>query len=802
MDFKPFKIGKYLLLEKIATGGMAEVYRAKASGAGGFEKQLAIKRILPNYASNDEFRRMFEYEARLSSMLTHANIAQIYDFVKAGETYLLAMEFIDGKNLRQFINKAKKVNYVPPIEFGLYIINEVCKGLEYAHKRKDDLTGKPLNVIHRDMSPQNIMLSYEGSVKIVDFGIAKAKDRVDETRSGVIKGKFGYMSPEQANGEQIDHRTDIFSTGIILHELLTNKRLFAGENDMATLRQIQECVIPSASRANPKITADLEKIMMKSLTKDLTLRYQDAGLFHRNIQGYLNKYFTAFSQREMSEILMRVFADEIIAEKKRFEAVYRQSIPFSQKASGDRPDGEIDENFADNQDPDEPETKSETRNASIVTNLSGEELVTSISGVFRNGRPKSEPANPEDDNPATQVESIIPEEEADPVTRGGVDPRTGSYHPTNAEPPTTGNPTQARTGSTFGRTGSNPLIQKDERPTQVTGKKTIQEKTEVSKPEFTSGTGISLSDTGAAGKGRRRDRSVSMSRDISTSGTGQNVSLQTYGQSNQLESVIERREREKRVFSDPYVNKKKKGNPLLKFFLIILLLGMGFLYMKDRRKALQFIENIIDEKTEEPRTPATAPPPKRIRRTPQRTEVEPQVEPEVAPAAPAPQVAPDAPVTPGTVTPRAYGDCSMDIQTDPPGATIFVERDVRGVSNSVISGVCGKAYNITLQLEGYEDFKTNYVFKNSKGSIKKSLKKVPMGILQLTVNGNAELYINDTFVNDLSPGKKFEKNLRAGQRYKLRFVNKPFKIDVGCTVTIQADRVEKKIIRLSDGRCD
>src|SRR3954467_11936091 len=130
MDFKPFKIGKYLLLERLATGGMAEVYRAKASGAGGFEKQLAIKRILPTYSTNEEFRRMFEYEARLSSMLTHANIVQIYDFVKAGETYLLAMEYVDGKNLRQFVNKAKKANLAVPIEFGVYVLNEVCKGLE------------------------------------------------------------------------------------------------------------------------------------------------------------------------------------------------------------------------------------------------------------------------------------------------------------------------------------------------------------------------------------------------------------------------------------------------------------------------------------------------------------------------------------------------------------------------------------------------------------------------------------------------------------------------------------------------
>ena len=280
----------------------------------------------------------------MSSMLTHANIVQVYDFVKSGETYLLAMEYVDGKNLRQFVNKIREDRrYNPPIEFCVYVINEVCKGLEYAHRKKDDITGRPLNIIHRDMSPQNIMLSYDGAVKIVDFGIAKAKDRVDETRSGVIKGKFGYMSPEQANGQPVDHRTDIFSTAIILWELLTSKRLFAAENDMATLKQIQECVIPAPSRLNPKITPELEKIVLKGLTKDISLRFQSAGSFHRALQEFLNKYYGSFTQREAGEILARTFKEEIENEKKRFEQIYRQSIPFSQGAAKQEEASEFDD---------------------------------------------------------------------------------------------------------------------------------------------------------------------------------------------------------------------------------------------------------------------------------------------------------------------------------------------------------------------------------------------------------------------------------------------------------------------------
>ena len=187
MDFKPYKMGKYLLLERLATGGMAEVYRAKSTGASGFEKHLAIKRILPDHLEDDTFRRMFETEARIGSSLQHSNIVQILDFVKFGETFLLVMEFVNGKNLRQVVNKLKKLQYSLPIECTLFIINETCKGLDYAHSKKDDFTGQPQNIIHRDMSPQNIMLSYDGSVKIVDFGIANWKDKLEQTKSGVIR---------------------------------------------------------------------------------------------------------------------------------------------------------------------------------------------------------------------------------------------------------------------------------------------------------------------------------------------------------------------------------------------------------------------------------------------------------------------------------------------------------------------------------------------------------------------------------------------------------------------------------------
>ncbi len=451
MDFKPFKMGKYLLLERLATGGMAEVYRARAQGAGGFEKQVAIKRILPSYSQNDEFRKMFEYEARLSSMLTQANIVQIFDFNKFGETYLLAMEYIDGKNLRQFVNKARKVNVSYPVEFSVFVINEVCKGLEYAHAKKDEMTGKALNIIHRDMSPQNIMLSYEGAVKIVDFGIAKAKDRVDETRSGIIKGKFGYMSPEQANGQQVDHRTDIFSTGIILWEMLTGRRLFAAESDMATLRMIQECVITPPSKINPRVTPELEKIVMKILSKDLKLRYNSAGDLHRHLLEYLSKNASAYTQREVSETLQKAFAEEIAKEKKRFEALNRQSIPFSQgapKRSRGDDDGmddianaldgmqtksdiveETGETFGEAEDPQSPEVSA----ISSQSKRESESEATAISYTVDESQVDGSLGLGEDLSEATKSQMSIPTEgpavEEDPETEA----KSGAKQPPESE---------------------------------------------------------------------------------------------------------------------------------------------------------------------------------------------------------------------------------------------------------------------------------------------------------------------------------------------------------------------------------
>ena len=218
------QFGKYLLLEKIAAGGMAEVYLAKSVGATGLNKFFAIKRILPQFSSNEEFVAMFKEEANVAINLNHGNVVSIFDFGIEKSQFYLVMDFVEGRNLRQIINELKKNNKSFSIDQALFMIKETAAGLDHAHRCTDTKTGRPLNITHRDMSPQNIMVSFEGEVKVIDFGIAKAETEQEETKAGTLKGKFGYMSPEQAEGLPIDPRTDVFALGIVLWELLANDR--------------------------------------------------------------------------------------------------------------------------------------------------------------------------------------------------------------------------------------------------------------------------------------------------------------------------------------------------------------------------------------------------------------------------------------------------------------------------------------------------------------------------------------------------------------------------------------------------
>ena len=322
--FEPRQFGKYYLIEKVAVGGMAEIYKAKTFGVDGFEKQLAIKRILPHCAADKDFITMLIDEAKLSVLLSHANIVQVFDLGKIGDDYFIAMEYIHGINLRDIMYCCRETQKPIPPEIAVYIISEVCKGLDYAH-RKTKPSGEPLNIVHRDVSPQNVLLSYEGEVKIVDFGIAKAAMNISHTMAGILKGKIAYMSPEQAMGKGIDSRTDIFSSGILLYEALTNSKLFTGESQFEVLKKIRTSKI-EANKLPPSIPDALKPIVAKALAYKPEDRYQNAGDLQIDLTKYLYSTYVDFSPRKLASFIKETFGDELKGEQvKRAKATALES---------------------------------------------------------------------------------------------------------------------------------------------------------------------------------------------------------------------------------------------------------------------------------------------------------------------------------------------------------------------------------------------------------------------------------------------------------------------------------------------
>jgi serine/threonine protein kinase len=252
----------YQLVKRIAFGGMAEIHLAKTSGIGGFEKLLALKVIHPKYSEDQEFIDMLIDEAKIAVQLSHVNICQTFDLGRVDSTYYIALEFIDGKDLYQLLVKCSERDIAIPLDLIAFIGMEMSAGLHFAHTKSDNY-GQPLNLIHRDVSPQNVLVSYDGEVKIVDFGIAKASKRSRETESGVIKGKFFYMSPEQAWGDNIDARTDIFSSGICLYEMITGEMLYHEEKALLLLDKVRKAEIPNMRVRRRDLPQQLEQIVLR-----------------------------------------------------------------------------------------------------------------------------------------------------------------------------------------------------------------------------------------------------------------------------------------------------------------------------------------------------------------------------------------------------------------------------------------------------------------------------------------------------------------------------------------------------------
>ncbi len=330
---KPIPFGKYVLLERINVGGMAEVFKAKAFGVEGFERLVAVKRILPSIAEDQEFNTMFIDEAKIAVQLTHANIAQIFDLGKVGDSYFIAMEFVHGKDLRAIFDRARKRGEAVPVPMACYTAMKVCEGLDYAHNKKD-AAGRELNLVHRDVSPQNILISYDGESKIIDFGIAKAAGKAGKTQAGILKGKFGYMSPEQVRGLPLDRRSDIFAVGIVLYELLTGERLFVGESDFSTLEKVRNVEIMPPSTYNRRIPEELEQIVLKALAKDVDDRYQTAMDLHDDLQSFMYTSGNFFSRKDLSAYMRKAFAEEIAKESAREEEYRRMEAEAARGGSG------------------------------------------------------------------------------------------------------------------------------------------------------------------------------------------------------------------------------------------------------------------------------------------------------------------------------------------------------------------------------------------------------------------------------------------------------------------------------------
>jgi len=310
----PVKFGKYLLTKRIAVGGMAELFLAKMVGIKGFEKTLALKKILPEFGEDEEFVELFVDEAKISVQLQHANIVQVFDFGEIDGSYYISMEFVDGPNLKNLLKRCLKKKGYFPFEIAIFVVMQVLKSLDYA--QRVTIGEKTLiNLVHRDISPQNVLISREGEVKITDFGIAKATIKLTKTQPGKIQGKFSYMSPEQASGLDIDHRSDLFSLGIIFFEMLTGYKLYSGDDTSAKYARVREAKIPAPSTYNKSIPHELETIILKMLAKKREDRYQSAGEILKELTDYLYPTSTELISTSLATLVKELFPVPMSQEK-------------------------------------------------------------------------------------------------------------------------------------------------------------------------------------------------------------------------------------------------------------------------------------------------------------------------------------------------------------------------------------------------------------------------------------------------------------------------------------------------------
>ncbi|MCB9707082.1 MAG: serine/threonine protein kinase, partial [Myxococcales bacterium] len=308
------RIGKYEIINRIGVGGMAELYVARSRAAHGFEKIVALKRLFPHFLGDDDFVRMFLHEARLAAQLHHPNIAQVYDIGDDDGAYFFTMEYVLGQDLRRVMRAIRGRGGWLTLDHIILIVSQIAAALHYAHE-KEDSAGRPLGVVHRDVSPSNILISYDGGVKLVDFGIARATSRSDVTQAGILKGKIPYMSPEQCQGKTLDRRSDIYALGVVLWELALCRDLWVGENDIELAQRIASQDAPAPTDLLPKFPAELSAIIVKALARDRDRRYATAQEMQLDLEEFARERKLALSSVGLASFMSDLFADVIKSQK-------------------------------------------------------------------------------------------------------------------------------------------------------------------------------------------------------------------------------------------------------------------------------------------------------------------------------------------------------------------------------------------------------------------------------------------------------------------------------------------------------
>lgn len=310
------RFGRYLILDHLVDGGMAKICRARFLGEQA-DKVVAIKMVQPQFSKDEAFKTMFMDEIKVTFGLLHPNVIQTYDYGMNKGQLFVAMEYCDGRNLKEYLDKLKERKFVFPVEISTYIISQACQGLYYAHTFRDKLTGQEANIIHRDISPHNIMLTYDGAVKIIDFGIAKSQTNSESTQAGTIKGKLSYLAPEYLEGLELDPRYDQFALGITLWEMLCSRKLFKENNDLAVLKKIQECKIPVPSSINPNVPKELDEIVLKALSKNRSKRYENLDQMNRALMKFLYAKYPDFNATDLSYFAQELFREEIKRDREK-----------------------------------------------------------------------------------------------------------------------------------------------------------------------------------------------------------------------------------------------------------------------------------------------------------------------------------------------------------------------------------------------------------------------------------------------------------------------------------------------------